>query len=107
MKRIIGASAISGTRSSGKFKFAEATKVQRSSVVAFVCGPLGLLNGACFEHANCETVNYSEANVMKLHTIEKGEELTFCYAKDEAVDVPGADRHMQCGFRGCRRVIIK
>lgn len=109
LRRILGATVVVGkrTRNSGKFKFADAPKVERSSVVAYVCGPIGLLNGACWEHANCESEDYKEARVMKLHTIEKDEELTFCYSKDEAVDIAGVDRQVHCGFRGCRKVILK
>ena len=109
MKRVVGASIVQRdhVRKNSKFKFAEALKVQRPSVVSYICGPIGLLNGACWEHSNCDSMDFETANVMKLHTIEKGEELTFCYDKDEAVDVPGTERNVQCGYRGCRRVIIK
>ncbi len=78
MKRIIGATVVDATRvrDSNKFKFAEASQVNRRSAVAYVGGPVGIVNGACSVHANLESMNYYTVRVIPFHTIEKGEELT-------------------------------
>ena len=108
-KRIVGAAAVGSGRcqSVGKFKYAEGKVANRPSVIVYVCGPIGLLNGACWEHSNCESDDFKIARVMRLHTIKKDEELTFCYDKNEPVEISGTKRHVQCGYSGCNRIIMK
>ncbi len=109
MKRIIGASVVDANRvrDSNKFKFAEASHVNRRSAVAYVGGPVGIVNGACGTHANLESMNYNTVRVIPFRTIEKGEELTLCYDINGAVEISGASESVLCSFGGCEKVIIK
>lgn len=91
---------------SARFKFCSSDSLKTNSI-AHVCGPLAILNGACVNHANCETDSFEVVKVGP-SLVEKHEELTLVYNEDEPIDVPGAQiSGLRCGYKGCREIIMQ